>query len=97
VKKTLGAVVTVFVYDALGKLVAEYTNTAPSQNGTQYLTTDHLGTPRVVTGGDGSVKARHDYLPFGEKVSAGTGGAGSSRAFRPTPSSSITRARRSTS
>jgi RHS repeat-associated protein len=29
---------------------------------------DNLGTPRVVTGVDGGVKARHDYLPFGEEI-----------------------------
>src|SRR5436190_18083519 len=42
--------------------------------GVQYLTSDHLGTPRVVTKADGSVAARHDYKPFGEELFAGTGG-----------------------
>jgi RHS repeat-associated protein len=35
---------------------------------------DHLGTPRVVTGedvpGENIVKARHDYWPFGEEITA---------------------------
>src|SRR5262249_21626314 len=33
-----------------------------------YLTTDHLGSTRVVTDGNGGVKSRHDYLPFGEEI-----------------------------
>src|SRR6185503_18988193 len=42
----------------------------------QWLVTDQLGTPRMVidqTGALANVK-RHDYLPFGEELSAGTGG-----------------------
>jgi RHS repeat-associated protein len=67
----------VYVYDALGRLVAEYTTAAPQNNGISYLTTDHLGSTRVVSGKDGSnaiVKARYDYLPFGEEVPTGLGG-----------------------
>jgi RHS repeat-associated protein len=40
-----------------------------------WLVTDHLGTPRMVldqTGSLANVK-RHDYLPFGEELFAGTG------------------------
>jgi RHS repeat-associated protein len=43
---------------------------------TFWLVSDHLGTPRMVadrTGGLAGVR-RHDYLPFGEELSAGTGG-----------------------
>jgi RHS repeat-associated protein len=43
---------------------------------TQWLVTDQLGTPRMVvdeSGGSASVK-RHDYLPFGEELSANIGG-----------------------
>ena len=42
----------------------------------QWLVPDHLGTPRIVideTGNRANVK-RHDYLPFGEELFAGTGG-----------------------
>jgi RHS repeat-associated protein len=42
----------------------------------QWLVPDHLGTPRIVldqTGNLAGVK-RHDYLPFGEELFAGTGG-----------------------
>jgi RHS repeat-associated protein len=60
---------TVFVYDAMGQMAAEYStmpNTSPCL--TCYLSPDHLGTPRLVTDGNGAVVARHDYLPFGEEV-----------------------------
>ncbi len=42
----------------------------------QWLVADHLGTPRIIldqTGSLANVK-RHDYLPFGEELFAGTGG-----------------------
>ena len=67
---------TVFVYDAMGKLIAEYRSDSaqpPNGGGTSYLTTDHLGSTRVVTKQDKSVQARYDYLPFGEELGAGTG------------------------
>jgi RHS repeat-associated protein len=37
------------------------------------LTSDPLGSTRVVTKFDGTVKARYDYLPFGEELTAGVG------------------------
>ena len=46
---------------------------AAGGGGTSYLTSDHLGSTRVVTDGQGNVKARHDYLPFGEELGAGIG------------------------
>jgi RHS repeat-associated protein len=55
-------------------MVAEYSTASQQGSGTSYLTADSLGTPRVITGADASVKARHDYMPFGEEVAAGTGG-----------------------
>jgi len=42
----------------------------------KWLVPDHLGTPRIIldkTGSLANVK-RHDYLPFGEELPAGTGG-----------------------
>jgi RHS repeat-associated protein len=77
VKKVTGGVTTVFVYNVAGQLIAEYdslTTSPPGSGGTSYLTTDHLGSTRVVTGQDQSVKARHDYLPFGEEVASNIGG-----------------------
>ncbi|MGH9427705.1 MAG: RHS repeat domain-containing protein [Terriglobia bacterium] len=71
---------TIFVYNAGGQLLAEYTSGTPSGGGTSYLTSDHLGSTRVVTSaadinGNVSVKARHDYLPFGEEITDSTIGS----------------------
>lgn len=81
VQKMVGLAKTIFVYDATGKLVAEYTNTTPAHNGTQYLTADHLGSPRIVTDATGNVKGRHDYLPYGEEIGAGVGGRMTSQGY----------------
>lgn len=82
IKKTWDGTTTIFVYDALGKLVAEYTNAAvQAQGGTSYLTQDHLGSTRVVTDGSGQVKSRLDYAPFGEKLAAGTGGRDAAQGY----------------
>ncbi len=42
----------------------------------RWLVTDQLGTPRMVFDQSGSLTTmtRHDYLPFGEELFAGTGG-----------------------
>jgi RHS repeat-associated protein len=73
--KTGGGMTTVFVYDALGELAAEYSNAAnTSACLTCYLSYDHLGTTRLVTNGSGQVVSRHDYLPFGEEIPSGVGG-----------------------
>lgn len=73
VKKVVGSTTTVFVYDVKGRIVAEYGSAAPVPQGTSYLTADHLGTPRVITTASGQVRARRDFLPFGEEISAATG------------------------
>jgi RHS repeat-associated protein len=73
---------TIFVYDAMGQMIAEYSSNIQQQSGgTSYLTSDNLGTPRVITGADGSVKARHDYAPFGEELFAGVGGRTTSQGY----------------
>jgi RHS repeat-associated protein len=76
--KTFNAVTnqtTIFVYDTDGDLAAEYTiNTPPPTNPTiSYLTEDALGSVRVTTNSFGEVKARRDFLPFGEELYAGIG------------------------
>ena len=50
---------TVFAYDASGKMVAEYsTNIEPVATAkVNYLTADHLGSPRVNTDASGTVIA----------------------------------------
>ena len=71
VKKIIGVSLetTIFVYDAMGQMVAEYSSGgAQGSGGTSYLTSDILGTPRVITDSSGAVKARHDYMPFGEEI-----------------------------
>ncbi len=40
---------------------------------TCYLLGDGNGSKRMVMNGSGGVMARHDYLPYGEEVQAGTG------------------------
>jgi RHS repeat-associated protein len=37
----------------------------------KYVTADHLGSPRVVTGAGGTVLDRRDFHPFGEEIPAG--------------------------
>lgn len=69
VKKIVGSVTTLFVYDAFGELVAEYTVNGPSVAArTQYLTQDTLGSPRVITDGQGQVTTRRDFAPYGEDL-----------------------------
>jgi RHS repeat-associated protein len=72
---------TLFVYDAMGKMLAEYTNTNPAGGGTSYLTQDALGSPRIITASNQSVKARHDYLPFGEEITVPVGGRTSGQGY----------------
>jgi RHS repeat-associated protein len=63
-----GAIQKEYVYGADG-----LTATIEGSN-TQYLTADHLGSPRVVTNASGAVTLRRDFKPFGEEITAGTGG-----------------------
>jgi len=76
VSKTAGGITTTFAYDAGGSLIAEYGGPMPANSGTSYLTTDHLGSTRVVTNSDPTpaVISRHDYLPFGEEITQLVGG-----------------------
>lgn len=70
-----GTPATVYVYDAMNQLAAEYSTTANTLPCTTcYLSSDYLGTPRVITDQNGLVISRHDYLPFGEEVQASTFG-----------------------
>ncbi len=87
VKKVVGTLTTVFVYDESGRMVAEYSSAPPEANGTRYLTSDQLGSPRVITDSSGAVKSRHDYLPFGEELFTGTGGRTTGQGYDPPPPS----------
>ena len=59
------------MYDALGRMAAQYATVPDATNCiTCYLSADQLGTARLVTDQGGNVVARHDYLPFGEEITA---------------------------
>lgn len=65
-----------YVYGPTG-LAATVDNPTTAGRVIQYLTPDHLGSPRIVTGGTtgaATVVSRHDYLPFGEELFAGPNG-----------------------
>jgi RHS repeat-associated protein len=67
---------TVYVYDIGGKLVAEYSSgpvSVPPCH-TCFLSSDHLGSTRLVTDENGNTVSRHDYIPFGEEIQANSGG-----------------------
>jgi RHS repeat-associated protein len=72
VKKIVGTEETSFIYDAMGKSVAEYvlnSTTGPDVR-TRYVTQDQLGSSRVITDGIGQVQERHDYHAYGEEASS---------------------------
>lgn len=84
IKKVVGDQETIFVYDAFGKLTAEYTdNQAVTFDGTKYLTADALGSPRAITDISGNVVSRHDYMPFGEEAFGGIGGRTAPQGYLP--------------
>jgi len=73
VKKEGGGSTTVYVYDAFGKLAAEYATGTTGTLSPEFLTVDHLGSTRLVTDANGAVKRRYDYYPFGGEIGAGYG------------------------
>ncbi len=62
--------ITVFVYDASSKMVAEYSTVVASSADAKvnYLTNDNLGSSRITTDANGVVISRRDFMPFGEEV-----------------------------
>ncbi len=77
---------TIFVYDAEGDLATEYTvNVPPPTSPTiSYLTEDALGSPRVITNSFGEIKARRDFLPFGDEIYAGIGSRNTNQKYSST-------------
>lgn len=75
VRKNSSTENVLFVYDAFGRLAAEYQiGGQTSQTAqTKYTTTDSLGSPRIITKQDGTVDSRRDFLPFGEEIAASVG------------------------
>src|SRR3984893_12448090 len=51
---------------------------------TSYVMADRQGSTRVLMNAAGAVTSRHDYLPFGEEIGAGTGAPGSPTGMRTT-------------
>jgi RHS repeat-associated protein len=75
VAKMLPSGTTIYVYDALGRMAAEYSTvpSSPSPCTTCYLSVDHLGSTRMVTDQNATVVSRHDFAPFGQEVPSGAG------------------------
>ena len=61
------------VFDAFGKLVAEYCIQSESLGGVKYLQQDWQGSVRTVTNNNGFVVARTDHQAFGGEVGYNTG------------------------
>ncbi len=54
--------------------MAEYSTLTPQTTPvTRYLTSDHLGSPRIITGSNGAVLSRRDFMPYGEEAFIGVG------------------------
>src|SRR5262249_51391879 len=69
VKKISADETTIFVYDASGQPVAEYsTQIETTKPQVSYLTIDHLSSPRIVTDENGAVTSRKDFAAFGDEV-----------------------------
>ena len=81
VQKATPTVTETYVYDAFGKLAAEYSTAAPTSGGTFYRTPDHLGSTRLVTKQDKSDADCYDFAPFGEEIPNTLGGRSSNACF----------------
>ena len=82
IKKVTASEQITFVFDAGGILVGEYSTVAPQvTEETRYLTNDHLGSPRIITDGSGSVISRRDFMPFGEEAFVGVGSRGTGHGY----------------
>ncbi|HMJ08624.1 MAG TPA: RHS repeat-associated core domain-containing protein [Pyrinomonadaceae bacterium] len=70
VKKVAGTETTIFVYDASSQMVAEYSTVSATLQQVSYLTTDHLGSPRIITNENGAVTSRKDFMAFGDEATS---------------------------
>ncbi|HEX8148023.1 MAG TPA: LamG-like jellyroll fold domain-containing protein [Pyrinomonadaceae bacterium] len=72
-----------------GEVSGPWSGGAPEQSGgaaawsLRWVVADQLGTPRMVIDQTGTLAGvtRHDYLPFGEELFAGTGGRASAQGY----------------
>ena len=74
---TSGALKKEYIYGVNGLLATIEPGSLTDPEKVKYLTADHLGSPRIVVRGDGSVLSRHDYKPFGEAIPSSGPGSGS--------------------
>jgi hypothetical protein len=61
------------LYDAFGKLVAEYGVQGEGLGGVSYVLQDWQGSVRASVNNNGFIQARFDFTAFGEEVSLGVG------------------------
>ena len=88
VNKAQGGVTTYYVYDAFGRLAAEYATDTPD-TGTSYVFTDMLGSARAITSSAGAMQECYDYLPFGRMLSSSDNGRSSAGCYPSAPDTSI--------
>jgi RHS repeat-associated protein len=74
---------TYYIYDALGRLAAEYSEQAVTNNGVSWIFADMLGSTRAIISESGSVTECYDYLPFGRILSSADNGRGSCHPSNP--------------
>jgi RHS repeat-associated protein len=67
---------------AAGRLLAVDEVQTDGTKITSYVMADRIGSTRVLMNAAGAVTSRHDYLPFGEELGAGTGAPGSPSGMR---------------
>ena len=61
------------IYDAFGKLVAEYGVVSEGNGGVKYVQQDWQGSIRTITNSNGFVIGRTDHQAFGEDIGIGVG------------------------
>ena len=61
------------IYDAFGKLVAEYGTQGEGNGGVSYVLQDWQGSVRASVNNNGFIQARFDFTAFGEEISLGIG------------------------
>jgi RHS repeat-associated protein len=70
------------IYDAFGKLVAEYGGmNSTDEGGVKYVLSDWQGSVRASVSNSGYVKSRTDYQAFGEEIQTGVGLRTSAKGF----------------
>lgn len=53
--------------------LASYTENGSLSGEVHHYSVDHLGTPRLITRGDGAQVAQNDYMPYGEEIGPSAG------------------------